>query len=98
MSKIDIAIHKLYSIQEEALVDRWINRVHPLFKLILTCLYLGMITSVSRGNLDILLSLGIYLLILFVAGDLSLKECIPLLYRAEHPRLAPARLQPQYVA
>lgn len=82
MSKIDIAIHKLYSIQEEALVDRWINRVHPLFKLILTCLYLGMITSVSRGNLDILLSLGIYLLILFVAGDLSLKECIARLWIA----------------
>ena len=76
MSKIDTAIHKLHTIREETLEDRWINRVYPLFKLILTCLYIGMLTSVSREDLDILLALGIYLLILFVAGDLSLKECM----------------------
>lgn len=82
MSKMDHAINKLHTIREEALEDRWINRVYPLFKLFLTCLYIGMITSVSREDLDILLSLGIYLLILFVAGDLSLKECIARLWIA----------------
>lgn len=82
MSKINRAIHKLNTIREEALVDRWINRVYPLFKLILTCLYIGVLTSVSRGKLDIQLSLGVYLLFLFVAGDLSLKECIARLWIA----------------
>ncbi|MDE6568511.1 MAG: energy-coupling factor transporter transmembrane protein EcfT, partial [Lachnospiraceae bacterium] len=82
MSKIKGAIYKLHTIREEALEDRWINRVYPLFKLLLTCLYIGMLTSVSREDLDILLSLGIYLLILFVAGDISLKECIARLWIA----------------
>lgn len=76
MSKIDSVIYQLHSIREETMEDRWMNRVYPLFKLILTCLYIGMLTSVSQRDLDILLSLGIYLIILFVAGDLSLKKCI----------------------
>ena len=79
---MDHAINKLHTIREEALEDRWINRVYPLFKLIFTCFYIGILTSVSREDLDILLSLGIYLLILFVAGDLSLKECIARLWIA----------------
>lgn len=56
--------------------DRWMNRIYPFFKLFLTCYYIGMVTSVSPQDLDIQLSMGIYLMVLFIAGDLSLKECM----------------------
>lgn len=76
MSKIDSAIIQLHTIREEAAEDRWINRIYPLFKLILTGLYIGMVTSISRENWDVLFAMGIYLLMLFIAGDISLKACM----------------------
>ena len=76
MSGINNAIRKLHTIREEALENRWMNRIYPFFKLFLTCYYIGMVTSVSPQDWDIQLSMGIYLLVLFIAGDLSLKECM----------------------
>lgn len=75
MSKIDNAIIKLYNISEEASKDTWINNIYPLFKLILTCFYIVMVSSVSKYQMDILISMGLYLVFLFVAGDISIKDC-----------------------
>lgn len=76
MSRIDSAAITLHSIRAEALENRWLNRIYPLFKLLLTGLYIGMVTSVALHDWDILLSMGIYPLILFIAGDISPGKCI----------------------
>lgn len=76
MSGINNAIRKLHTIREEALEDRWMNRIYPFFKLFLTCYYIGMATSIPSQDWDIQLSMGIYLVVLFIAGDLSLRECM----------------------
>lgn len=75
MSKIDNAIIKLYKISEEASKDTWMNNIYPLFKLILTCFYIVMVASVSKYDMDILISMGLYLVFLFVAGEISIKNC-----------------------
>lgn len=75
MSKIENAIRKIYKISEEAEKDTWINNIYPLFKLLLTCFYIIMVTSISKEQMDILISMGIYLVVLFIAGDISVKDC-----------------------
>ncbi|MCI8408467.1 MAG: cobalt ECF transporter T component CbiQ [Lachnospiraceae bacterium] len=75
MSKIDNAIIKLYKISDEASKDTWINNIFPLFKMILTCFYIIMVTSISKYQMDILISMGIYIMVLFIAGNISIKDC-----------------------
>ena len=45
MSKIDGAISQLQFIDSMAKEDRWINQIHPLIKLFLTVLYIGLTVS-----------------------------------------------------
>lgn len=75
MSRIDNAIIKIYKISEEASKDTWINNICPLFKMILTCVYIIMVTSIPKYHIDILTSMVIYIVVLFIAGDISIKDC-----------------------
>ena len=56
--------------------DQWMNRLHPLVKLVLTIIYITVTVSFYKYNLAGTLRMGIYPIILFILGDLSLKEAI----------------------
>lgn len=74
MSKIEQAVQQLHLIREEASADSWINRIYPTFKLVLTVFYMGMVTQIPKEKVEILLSMGIYLVFLFVLGGISFRN------------------------
>ena len=51
------------------------GRVHPLPKLILTLLFLVLVTSVPKYRLDLVLAMAVYLWIYVMASYLSVKPC-----------------------
>lgn len=82
MSKMEQAVQQLHQIREEASEDSWIHRIYPTFKLLLTVFYIGMVTQIPMEKGEILFSMAIYLVFLFVAGGISLKLCVSRLWIA----------------
>ena len=52
-----------------------LNQIHPLFKLLLSFLYLILLTSINPYDIVTTLAMGIYLVIISIVGDLSIKNC-----------------------
>ncbi len=68
MSKIGQAIHDMHHLDAAAAQDRWMNRVHPLMKLILTVAYVMAVVSYDKYNFKGLFTMGIGLLTVLAAG------------------------------
>lgn len=71
MSKINQAIYEIQSLDTLANENRWVNRLHPLVKLCVTILYIGITVSFPKYNLSGLLAMTVYPVILFVVGEIS---------------------------
>ena len=73
MMKISEAISDLHKMDMEAGRHGWLQGLHPLPKLLTTVFFI--LTTVSYGKYDLagLLKMGIYLIISFVMGDISVK-------------------------
>lgn len=82
MSRIEQAVFQLHLIREEASADTWMHRIYPIFKLILTIFYIGVVTQIPTDKGEILLSMGLYLVFLFVAGGISFRNCVSRLWIA----------------
>lgn len=80
MDRIEQAVSQLHQIRVEALADTWMHRIYPVFKLILTGFYLGVVTQIPLEEGEVLLSMGIYLVFLFVAGEISFYNCLSRLW------------------
>ena len=76
MSKISSAITEIQRIEDLQKRDQWLNRIHPLVKLACTCFYIVCLVSFHPYNIQGVLSMGLYPLILFMAGDLSITDCL----------------------
>lgn len=76
MSKINQAIYEIQSLDTLASEKRWVNRLHPLVKLCVTILYIGITVSFPKYNLSGLLAMAVYPVILFVVGEISFREGI----------------------
>lgn len=74
MSKISRAYHEIQSLGRMAEEDKWINRVHPLAKLVVTMAYIGTVVSYDKYNLNGLPAMAVYPVILFIMGDISVRE------------------------
>ncbi len=76
MMKISEAISDLHKMDMEAGKHGWLQGIHPLPKLLVTVFFI--LTTVSYGKYDLagLLKMGIYLIIGFVMGDISVKLLI----------------------
>lgn len=76
MMKISEAISDLHKMDMEAGRHGWLQGLHPLPKLLTTVFFI--LTTVSYGKYDLagLLKMGIYLIIGFVMGDISVKLLI----------------------
>lgn len=76
MSKLDRAITELTAIDSLAKRDRFVNRLHPLVKLILTIAYIVLVVSFGKYDLAGLLSMLLYPLFFFELGDVSFHDAL----------------------
>lgn len=72
MSKLDSAIAAIHELDELAMRDTFLNRLHPLAKLIATIIYLVTVLSFPKYALSGVLGMGVYPLFLYQLADLSL--------------------------
>ncbi len=63
MSKIRQAVSKLHKMDQLSARDQWVNRIHPLVKLLLTFFYLILLLSMGKYQLSGVLLLTVYPLV-----------------------------------
>ncbi len=76
MSKLNRALHEIQTIDLMAKEDQWVNRIHPLVKLILTFVYIATVVSFEKYDLTGLIGMSVYPLAIFILGDLSFREAL----------------------
>ena len=74
MASFDQAQKEIRSIDEMAAEDRWMNALHPLVKLFITVFYIAVMVSFGKYNLSGVLSMVIYQIFLYGAGDLNFRR------------------------
>lgn len=76
MSKIENALYEIEHLSQLAEQNRWVNRLHPLVKLFVTLLYIGVVVSFSKYELLGVFSMSVYPVAMFVLGELSVKDAL----------------------
>lgn len=76
MSKMNHAIDEIRRMAELAERDGWLHRLHPLAKLLVTFFYIAVVVSFSPYHLTGLLGMSIYPVVLFIAGEISVKDSL----------------------
>ena len=76
MNKIDNAIKTVHHIDYQANHNGYLNRIHPLVKLLVTIIYIILLTSIDKYNLVTTLAMSIYLILVSITGDLSIKNAL----------------------
>ena len=75
MSKIEDAIYEIHYIDNKS-NNMFFSKIHPLVKLITTIIYIVLLTSINKYDLITTLAMGIYLAVISIIGDLSIKHCV----------------------
>lgn len=76
MSRISNAARSMAKLDELARQDTWLNRIHPLPKLLVTLLYLILAVSWKPRQLTGILGMALYPFLLFEIGGLSFKGAL----------------------
>jgi cobalt/nickel transport system permease protein len=76
MSKISSAIHEIHHIDLLTSRDQWVNKLHPLVKLVLTVVYIAVVVSFNKYDVMGLAGMVVYLIAVFMLGELSLTDSI----------------------
>ena len=71
MSKLSGAIHDIHSMDELALLNSPIHRIHPLIKLVVTLSYVFIVVSFNKYDLSGLVFMIIFLISMYILGDIS---------------------------
>ena len=74
MSKLGSALYEIHHMDTIAERDQWVNHIHPLVKLVLTVAYIAACVSFSKYDLTGILRMGIYLIVVFILGDISFQS------------------------
>ncbi len=80
MSRIEKAVYELNSIEDLSRQNRWVNRLHPSVKLLLTLLLAVLAVSFDKYDLPGLMGLFVYPLFVFIAGGLRFKDALKRLW------------------
>ncbi len=75
MNKIENAIYQIDMFDKQINQKSIFNQLHPLFKLLLTFLYLILLTSINPYDIFTTIAMGIYLFIISIVGNLPIKNC-----------------------
>ena len=76
MNKLGNALYEIHHMDMLAAKDQWVNRLHPLVKLVLTIVFLTVTMSFQKYDLTGLLRMGIYPIVLFIVGEISFRDSI----------------------
>ena len=76
MSKIGNAIHEIHHMDTLAARDQWVNRLHPLVKLIVTLGYIVAVVSFQKYDVPGLAGMVIYPIAGFMLSELSFSDCV----------------------
>lgn len=76
MSKIGSAIYEIHHIDAIAARDQWVNRLHPLVKLVLTIFYITVVVSFQKYDVIGLAGMAVYPLALFLLSEVSFKDSL----------------------
>lgn len=76
MNKIGSAIYEIHQMDTLAARDQWINRVHPLVKLLVTVGYIAAVVSFQKYDVAGLAGMVIYPIAGFMLSELSLWDSI----------------------
>lgn len=76
MSKVGGAVKEIYHMDEIAVRDTWLNRLHPLVKLLVTIFYIAVTVSFSGYQMAEVLLMAVYPTVLFIVGEISFSDGI----------------------
>ena len=76
MNKIDDAIKTVHHMDYQANHNGYLNRIHPLVKLLITVTYIIFLTSIDKYHLVTTLAMSIYVILIGMIGDLSIKNAL----------------------
>ena len=75
MNKIEDAIQTVHKLDKKQEND-FLNNIHPLPKLLITILYIILLTSINKYDLIKTLSMAIFLILVSIVQDISLKDIL----------------------
>lgn len=74
MDKIENAIQTVHKLDHKS--ENLLVKIHPLIKLIITLIYLVLLTSINKYDLITTLAMSIYLIIIGIIQEFSIKEIL----------------------
>ncbi len=74
MSRIEEAIKEVHRLDNEAGKGNFLNRIHPLFKLLVTLLYILLLSSISKYDSKTCIYMSVYLVMVKYMGDISVTK------------------------
>lgn len=76
MSRLKVALYEIHHIDEMAARDIWLNRVHPLAKLLVTVFFIAVTVSHSKYDISGTLRMGIYLIVIYILGEIPFLDSV----------------------
>ena len=76
MNRLKQARYEFVQIEQESQYNRWMNRLHPLIKFLLTIFYIVLVVSYPRYDIFGLLGMILYPIVLFMIGEIPFLKCI----------------------
>lgn len=74
MSKLNNTIYEINNIDALSNEDKWMNKIHPLIKFILTIIYILLVVSFHKYNMTGIIGMFIYPIVIFIIADISFKD------------------------
>jgi len=76
MDSIEKKILELNRLQDIQQRSHWMNNLHPMGKLLISVIYIFLVTSIGKYDVVTLILMSVYLIFTFIIGELSVKEGI----------------------
>ena len=76
MDSIEKKLLELNKIQDIQQRNHWMNSLHPLGKLLISVIYIFLVTSLGKYDIVPLILMSVYIIFSFIIGELSFREGI----------------------
>ena len=73
MDSIEKKILELNRLQDIQQRSHWMNNLHPLGKLLISIMYIFLVTSVGKYDVATLILMSVYVIFTFIIGELAVK-------------------------
>lgn len=71
MNKINQAVKDIHYVDDSTGADNYLVMIHPIAKVVVTLAYIVSVMSFDKCNILGLLGMGLYLIVLFITGEVS---------------------------